>query len=52
MAEYTMTLGGWVSFTLSLGLVIGLFTWCMVRVLCSNSQKNKTSKRLGKGKRN
>ena len=33
MTAYTMTFGGWISLSLSLGFVIGLFVWCMARVL-------------------
>jgi hypothetical protein len=28
-----MTLGGWISMTLSLGFVVGLTWWCFKRVL-------------------
>jgi len=32
-----MTIGGWINLTLSLGLVLGLFGWCVWKLLNSKT---------------
>ncbi len=32
-----MTLGGWITLTLSLGFVLGLFVWCLRRLFYGRS---------------
>lgn len=32
-----MTTGGWITMLLSVGFVVGLFLWCIIKVLTSKS---------------